>query len=92
MLLTKKFVESVIERNIADDRMTTFSGTIKYPKTEVSFQIYTSAHDKFLDNGEIEYEEYLEIFDSEPFAVATLPLEEFVGYLNEVLETLTEAR
>ena len=91
MLLTKEFVESIIERNMADDRMTTFSGTIKYPKTEVSFQIYTSAYDKFLDNGEIEYDEIF-IFDSEPFAVATLPLEEFVDLLNKVLETLTEAR
>ena len=89
MLLTKKFVESIIDRNIADDRMTTFSGTTKYPKKEVSFQIYTGAYDKFLDNGEIEYDE---IFDSEPFAVATLPLEEFVDLLNKVLETLTEAR
>lgn len=92
MKLTKKFVEDIIERNIADDRMTTFSGTTKYPKMEVLFQIYTSAYDKFLDNGEIEYEECLEIFGSEPCAAATLPLEEFVDHLNEILETLTEAR
>lgn len=78
MLLTKKFVESVIERNIADDRMTTFSGTIK-------------CHFRFTQVRMISFST-TEIFDSEPFAVATLPLEEFVDHLNEVLETLTEAR